>query len=152
MDNKLPNFSHMTGQDGKVYGTYDTVTSVNPYNCHFVVKYPDGKVIKGNNLFETGWDDIPHGFVELSYVLSTGQVIALPKFIAYMPLIECSLGIEGSRIFHAINVKCLEPHCVQIWRIILKQDNLNRRFKIGDVILGREPLPEYMSKSWKYTS
>jgi len=152
MDKKLPNFKHMTGKDGKVYGTYDTVTSVNPYNCHFVVRYPDGKIIKGNNLFDTGWDDIPDGFVELSYVLSTGVVIPIPKFKAYLPLVECSLGVDGSRIFHSINVKCLEPNSVQVWKIILKQDNLNTRFKIGDVILGREPLPNHLNKSWKYTS
>ena len=152
MNKQLPNFNHMTAQDGKVYGTYDTVTSVNPYNCYFMVKYPDGKVIKGNNLFETGWDDIPDGFVELSYVLSTGKVIMLPKFKAYLPLIECSLGVDGSRIFHSINVKCLEPSSLQVWKIILKQDNLNTRFKIGDVILGREPLPKQLNNSWKYTS
>lgn len=152
MDNKLPNFGHMTGQDGKVYGSHNTVTSVNPYNCYFVVKYPNGKVIKGNNLFETGWDDIPNGFTELVYVLSTGKVIVIPKFKAYLPLIEVSKGVDGSRIFHAINVKCLEPHCVQTWRIILKQDNINSRFKIGDVILSREPLPNHFVKSWKYTN
>ena len=151
MDKKLPNFEHITNQDGKVYGTHTTVASVNPYNCYFMVKYPDGKIIKGNNLFETGWDEIPHGFEELSYVLSTGQIIPIPKFKAYMPLIECSLGIDGSRIFHSINVKCLEPHCVQTWKIILKQDTINP-YKIGDVLVGREALPKRMSKSWKYTS
>ena len=152
MDTQLPNFEHMTSQDGKVYGRYDTVTSVNPYNCYFMVKYPDGKIIKGNNLFETGWDDIPDGFEELSYVLSTGKIIRIPKFKAYLPLIECSLGVDGSRIFHAINVKCLEPNSLQVWRIVLKQDRYNSRFKIGDVILGREPRPKHLNKSWKYTS
>ena len=152
MDNKLPNFNDMTAQDGKVYGTYDTVTSVNPYNCYFMVRYPDGKIIKGNDLFNTGWDDIPDGFVELSYVLSTGKIIPIPKFKAYLPLIECSLGVDGSRIFHSIQVKCLEPNCIQVWRIILKQDNIDNKFKIGDVFVGREPLPKHMSKSWKYTS
>ena len=152
MDKKLPNFKHMTAQDGKVYGTYDTVTSVNPYNCHFMVRYLNGEVIKGNNLFETGWDDIPSGFIELSYVLSTGKIIVLPKFKAYLPLIECSVGVDGSRIFHSINIKCLEPNSLQVWKIVLKQDNLNSRFKIGDIIIGREPLPKLLNKSWKYTS
>lgn len=151
MDKKLPNFKHMTNQDGKVYGTYNQVTSVNPYNCYFLAKYPNGKMIKGNNLFETGWDDIPQGLSEFSYVLSTGQVINLPKFKAYMPLIECSLGVDGSRIFHSVNVKCLEENSVVIWKIILKQDKISK-YKIGDVILGREALPKTMSKSWKYTT
>jgi len=151
MDNKLPNFKHMNQQDGKVYGQHNKVTSVNPYNCYFLAKYPDGKIIKGNNLFDTGWDDIPSGLSELSYVLSTGQVIKVPKFKAYLPLIECSLGVDGSRIFHSINVKCLEENTVVVWKIILKQDNISK-FKIGDVVLGREPLPKTMSKSWKHTS
>jgi hypothetical protein len=152
MDKQLPNFSNITSQDAKVYGTHNTVACVNPYNCHFVVRYPDGKIVKGNNLFDTGWDAISDGFVELSYVLSTGQVIPIPKFKAYLPLVECSLGVDGSRIFHSIQVKCLEPHCVQTWKIILKQDSIDSKYKIGDVIVGREPLPKYISKSWKYTS
>ena len=151
MDKKLPNFKHMTKEEGKVYGSHNKVTSVNPYNCYFLAKYPDGNIIKGNNLFETGWDAIPNGLSELSYVLSTGQVIQLPKFRAYMPLIECSVGVDGSRIFHSINVKCLEENSVMIWRIILKQDNRSR-LKIGDIVLGREKLPKTMSKSWKYTT
>lgn len=151
MDKQLPNFKHMTAEDGKVYGKYTKVKSVNPYNCYFLVKYPDGKIIKGNNLFTTGWDDIPNGFKEFSYVLSTGQIINLPKFKAYLPLIECSLGVDGSKIFHSINVKCLEENSIQIWKIILKEDGFSK-FKIGDVIVGREVLPQHMSKSWKYTS
>ncbi len=151
MDKKLPNFKHMNNQDGKVYGTHNQVTSVNPYNCYFLAKYPDGRMVKGNNLFETGWDDIPQGLSEFSYVLSTGQVINLPKFKAYMPLIECSLGVDGSRIFHSINVKCLEDNSVVVWKIILKQDKISK-YKIGDIILGREKLPKTMSKSWKYTT
>jgi hypothetical protein len=152
MDKQIPNFKHTTAQDGKVYGAHNTVTSINPYNCYFMAWYPDGHIIRGNNLFNTGWDDIPNGLTALAYTLSTGKVIHIPKFKAYLPLIECSLGIDGSRIFHSINVKCLEPHCVQTWKIILKQDVLNSKFKIGDVIVGREPLPKDMSSSWKYTS
>jgi hypothetical protein len=109
-------------------------------------------MVRGNNLFDTGWDSLPHGFAELSYVLSTGKVIKIPKFRAYLPLIECSVGVDGSRIFHSIQVKCLEPNCVQTWRIMLKQNNLDSSYKIGDVFVGREHLPKHMSKSWKYTS
>ena len=151
MDNKLPNFKHVTKEEGNVYGAHTRVRSVNPYNCHFLAKYPNGKIIKGNNLFETGWDNIPNGLSELSYVLSTGQVIPIPRFKAYLPLIECSVGVDGSRIFHSIIVKCLEDSCLQTWKIILKQDTYSK-YKIGNVILGREPLPKSMNKSWKYTN
>ena len=148
MDKQLPNFDHMTAQDGKVYGIHDTVTSVNPYNCYFLVKYPGGKIIKGNNLFDTGWDDIPSGFEELSYVLSTGKVIPIPKFKAYLPLVECSLGVDGSRIFHAINVKCLTNNNEIInYKIILKQDEISE-YDIGDIVMSKEEKPVRCSQ-WK---
>ena len=140
MENRLPNFKELSNQDGTVYGRHTTVKSVNPYACHFVAVYPNGSVRRGNNLFETGWDDIPQGLSGLSYILSTGQVITLPKFRAYLPLIECSIGMDKSRIFHSINIKCLDQNSIVIWKIVLKQtpDSI---YKIGDVILGREPLP-----------
>lgn len=151
MDKNIPNFKHMTQEDGKVYGRHNKITSINPNNCYFIAKYPDGKIIKGNNLFTTGWDNIPNGLSELSYVLSTGHIIRIPKFKAYLPLVEVSVGIEGSRVFHSINVKCLEENRVSIWKIILKQDNISK-FKIGDVVIGQERLPKVMNKSWKYTN
>jgi hypothetical protein len=141
----------MTNEDGKVYGRHVTVKSVNPFNCRFIVKYPDGKVIYGKDLFNTGWDQLPQGISALTYVLSTGDVINIPKYKAYLPLIEVSDGIDGSRIFHAINVKCLEDTCVAVWRIMLKEIP-NSKYKIGDIVLSREPLPTQMSKSWKFTS
>ena len=150
-DKKLPNFKGLTKEDGKIYGRHNTVTSINPYRCYFIATYPDGKIIKGNNLFTTGWNEIPNGLSKLEYVLSTGNIIIIPKFKAYMPLIECSLGTDGSRIFHSIRVKCLSDKEVLVYRIILKQDNISK-LRIGDVVIGREFLPEKFDKSWKYTS
>jgi hypothetical protein len=151
MDKNIPNFQNITKEDGKVYGKYSTVNSVNPYRCHFVATYPDGRIVRGNNLFETGWDDIPNGLSKLEYILSTGHVIEIPKFKAYMNLIEVSLGMDGSRIFHSISVKCLADDEVLIYRIILKEDNISK-LKIGDIVIGKEPLPDKFNKSWKYTS
>lgn len=138
-------------EDLNIHGRYITLTSVDPLSCFFMVKYPDGSIRRGNNLYDTGWDDIPNGLTEFTYVLSTGHMITFPKFKAYLPLIECSIGLDGSRVFHAINVHCLEDNGVTIWRVILKQDP-GSQFKIGDIIIGREPLPDIMSSSWKYTS
>lgn len=150
-DNKLPNFKELNKEDGKIYGKYTTVTSINPYRCYFVATYPNGSAIKGKNLFTTGWDQIPDGLLKLEYVLSTGHVIEIPKFKAYMPLVECSLGMDGSRVFHSIFVKCLAEKEVLIYRIILKQDKTSK-LKIGDIVIGKERIPEKFSKSWKYTS
>lgn len=147
----MENFRHMTGQDGKIYGRHTTVTSVNPHKCYFVAEYPDGKMVKGNNLFVTGWDDIPNGLSSLRYVLSTGHIIKIPKFKAYLPLIETSVGMDGSRVFHAINVKCFADNEIIVYKIILKQDT-NSKFKIGDIILGKEKRPLEFNKSWKFTS
>jgi len=147
----MKNFQHMTKEDGKIYGRHNTVTCINPHKCHFVATYPDGNVIKGNDLFVTGWDFIPSGLKSLKYILSTGHVIEIPKFKAYMPLIETSIGMDGSRMFHSINVKCLSDTEVIIYRIILKQDEISK-LKIGDVVIGKERKPEDFNKSWKFTS
>jgi len=141
----------MTKEDGKIYGRHNTVTCINPHKCHFVAEYPDGNVIRGNDLFVTGWDYIPDGLSALKYVLSTGHVVEIPKFKAYMPLIETSIGMDGSRMFHSINVKCLSDTEIIIYRIILKQDKISK-LKIGDVVLGKERKPENFNKSWKFTS
>lgn len=147
----LPNFQNLDAQDGTIYGKHNTVTSVNPYKCYFIAHYPDGTFIKGNNLFKTGWDDIPQGLTKLEYVLSTGHKIDIPKFKAYMPLIEVSLGMDGSRIFHSINIKCLAEKEVLVYKIILRQDHIIK-YKIGDIIIGKEARPMTFSSSWKFTS
>jgi len=153
MDLNLPNFKHVTKEDGRIYGTYNKVISVNPYKCHFIATYPNRSVITGNNLFVTGWDDIPQGLSRLEYILSTGQLIEIPRYKAYKPLIECSVGMDGSRIFHSIRVQCLDTNSIVIDKIILIQD-LFSKYKIGDRVWSREPIPDNIEKdkSWKYTS
>lgn len=147
----MKNFEHMTKEDGKIYGRYNTLTSINPYKCHFVAEYPDGKFVRGNNLFNTGWDSIPNGLSMLRYVLSTGQIIQIPKFKAYLPLIETSIGMDGSRVFHSINVKCLGNKEIIIYKIILRQDRISK-LKIGDIVMGKEKKPKEFHKSWKFTN
>ncbi len=135
----------------QVQGKYNKVTGVNPHNSHFIATYIDGKVIKGNDLINTGWDDIPSGITQLDFFLSTGHFVRIPKFKAYRPLIEVSLGLDGSKVFHCINVECLTDKDIIIYKIMLKQDNLSK-FKIGDIIIGKKKLPKPLGKSWKYTS
>ena len=82
MDKEFPNFKHMDAQKAKVYGKYDNVTCINPYRCHFMAIYPDGKIIQGKNFIDTGWDNIQNGISQLTYNLSTGHIINIPKFKA----------------------------------------------------------------------
>lgn len=147
----LPNFSRLDGTDGTILGRYNKVQSVNPHMCRFVASYPDGSEVCGIDLFTTGWDQIPNGLSELRYELSTGHIIKIPKFKAYLPMIEVSFGMDGSRIFHFINVHCLADKEVVIYRIVLRQDNISPQ-KIGDVIMSKKPLPTALDRSWKYTS
>jgi len=137
-------------QDLKTYGIYNTVTTVDPYDCRFLAGYPDGRMIRGKNFIDTGWDDIPQGLAALRYSLSTGHIITILKFRAYLPLIEVSLGIDGSKMFHSINVKCLADKEVLVYSIILKQTP-DSKLKIGDVVISKEGLPTEFGKSWKYT-
>lgn len=147
----LPNFVGMDAIDATIYGSHNKVKSINPFNTYFIAQYPNGKIIQGKNLFETGWDAIPNGLSKLSYNLSTGHVIEIPRFKAYLPMIEVSVGLDGSRIFHAINVNCMADKEVVIYKIVLRQDNISK-WNIGDVVISKVPKPKEMYASWKYTS
>jgi len=148
---KLPNFKELNKEDGKIYGSHNTVTSVNPYQCRFVATYPNGKTVRGNDLFHTGWDQLPQGLRSLKYELSTGHAIEIPKYKAYLSTIETSFGMDGSRVFHYINVNCLAGEKIIVYKIVLRQDNISK-FRIGDVIMGKGILPKEKNSSWKYTS
>lgn len=148
----LPNFARMDAVDGTILGRSNKVQSVNPHRCRFVATYPDGTVIRGIDLFTTGWDQIPNGLVALRYELSTGHVIEIPKYKAYLPMIEVSFGMDGSRIFHFINVHCLADKEIVIYKIVLREDKIAPQ-KIGDVIMSRLPLDQIERfRAWKYTA
>lgn len=147
----LPNFQNLDAVDGTIFGLHNIVNSVNPHKCKFVATYPDGSEIKGIDLFTTGWDSIPNGLSALRYELSTGHIIKIPRCKAYMPTIEVSFGMDGSRIFHFINVNCLADKEIVVYKIVLRQDKISPQ-KIGDVIMSKQPLPKEFSKTWKYIS
>jgi hypothetical protein len=149
---ELPNFNRLDATDGTIFGRHNKVNSVNPHKCRFVATYPDGSVIEGIDLFTTGWDSIPNGLASLKYELSTGHIIKIPKYKAYLPMIEVSFGMDGSRIFHFINVHCLADKEIIIYKIVLRQDQIAPQ-KIGDVIMSRLPLDKVEKyQAWKYTS
>jgi len=137
MDKNLPNFRGLDANTGSVYGAHNTLRSINPYNCYFIAHYRDGKVVKGNNLFNTGWSELTDGITKLQYKLSTGNIIEIPKFKAYMHLVEVSQGMEGSRVFHAVNIKGLGDNETINYRIILKEDKISK-YKIGDIIISKD--------------
>ena len=123
--------------DGKIYGSHNVLVSVNPYKTYFIAHYSNGNFIKGNNLFDTGWDKLPNGISLLQYHLSTGHLINIPKFKSYLSLIEVSESLEGARVFHSINVKCMGNNEVINYKIILKKDNISR-YKIGDILVTKD--------------
>ena len=126
--------------------------TVNPYLCFFIATYPDGTVSRGKDIINTGWDDLKNGLSKLQYVLSTGQIIEFPKYRAYKPLIECSFGIDGSRVFHFIHVHCLDQNSIVIDKIYLKQDWYSKH-KIGDRVISRTyDIPGEFDRGWKFTS
>lgn len=150
-EKELPNFDDLNRIDGTIFGRHNKVSSINPYECRFVATYPDGSEIRGVNLFNTGWDSISNGLSKLRYELSTGHIIVIPKYKAYLPLIEVSYGMDGSKIFHFINVNCLADNEIVIYKIVLRQDNISP-YKIGDIILAKQKIPSEEHSSWKYTS
>ncbi len=147
MDKRIKSLKNLDAVDGTVYGKYNKLSMVNPYKSFFIAHYSDGSVIKGNDLFNTGWSDIRDGITLLQFQLSTGHLISMPKFSGYLPLIEVSESMEGFRLFHAINVNCLADSKTMSYKIILKEDQL-QKYKIGDIVVTTTDKP-IQSKHWK---
>ena len=146
---KLKHFNRMDATDGTIFGSHNTLISINPFKSRLIVTYPDGSKMVGDNLFDTGWDKVHDGIETIRYELSTGHVIVIPKFKAYLPLIEVSDSLQGNRVFHNINVKCMGDYIFN-YRIVLKQDQISK-YKIGDVIITKE-LKAIDSPKWRFTA
>lgn len=147
MDKRIKSLKNLDAVDGTVYGKYNKLSMVNPYKSFFIAHYADDSVVKGNDLFNTGWSAIKDGITLLQFQLSTGHLISIPKFSGYLPLIEVSESMEGFRLFHAINVNCLADSKTMSYKIILKEDQL-QKYKIGDIIVTTIDKP-IQSKHWK---
>jgi hypothetical protein len=136
-------------EDGKIFGRTNALTMVNPYTSFFIAHYPGGRMIKGNNLFDTGWDALPDGIVKLEYQLSTGHRIKIPKFRAYLHLVEVSESIDGGRVFHSVNIKGLTDRDTMVnVKIILKNHRFSK-FNIGDVVITKDKEKPLLTPSWK---
>lgn len=135
------------------YGIHNKVVEVDPKTTFFIAKYRD-KTIKGTGLDTTGWDQLPNGIVSLSYVLSTGYVINIPKYKAYLHLVEASLSIDknygglGNKNYHYVYIKGLGNNYIYVHRIALRSD-FNLRQKIGNIKVYTEKIPDILSDSWK---
>jgi len=147
MDKRIKPVKELDAVDGVIYGKHNKVNMVNPYKSYFIVHYTDGTVLKGNNLFDTGWKKVRHGVEILQYKLSTGHLITIPKFKGYLPTIEVSESIEGFKLFHAINVNCIAYDKILTYKIVLKEDNISK-YRIGDIIIS-ESKKEIKSPQWK---
>jgi len=134
MDRRIKPVRGLDAVDGVIYGRNNKVNMVNPYKSYFMAHYDNGRIRKGNDLFNTGWNDIEQGIKLLQFKLSTGHLINIPKFKGYLPTIEVSESMEGFKLFHAINVNCIADEKIIIYRIILKEDKLSNS-NIGDIII-----------------
>lgn len=148
MDKNIRPIHNLDAVDGTIYGRSNKVNMVNPYKSRLEVTYTTGETMVGSNLFDTGWASVKDGIKELKYVLSTGHVILIPKFKAYLPTIEVSESIEGFKLFHAIHVKCLAHDKIIKYMIILKEDKLSK-YKIGDIIISEEKTTLNSSPYWR---
>jgi hypothetical protein len=125
------------------------VLNVNPNKCYFIATYPDGTIVKGKNLFDTGWNQITNGLSKLDFVLSTEQTIEIQKSKAYLFSVEYGIDKNKDKIFHSAIVKCLTEKDVLVYRIILRQDSISK-LRIGDVVFAREEIPEEFDVLWKF--
>ena len=131
-----------------IKGKYNTVEMVDPEQCHFIAMYPGGRTVQGKNLIDTGWAELEDGIEKLSYKLSNGIFIELPKFEAYLHLVEVSQTLEtGDMIYHSVNIKGKLGEDIINYNIALKQDKLSPR-KIGDIKITKEA-KALNNKYWK---
>lgn len=136
-------------------GIYNKIIEVDPMLTFFVAQYGD-KVIKGTGLDTTGWDQLPNGILRLKYVLSTGRVINIPRYKAYMHLVEASMSIDkngglNNKNYHCVYIKGLAYNCVYVHRIALRNDP-NLRQRIGNIKIDIEKVPDVLSDSWKMSA
>lgn len=136
------------------YGKYNKIIEVNPKETYFVVYYGD-KIIKGTGLNNTGWDLLPNGIVKFQYRLSTKKIINIPRYKAYLHLVEASLSIDkngglNNKNYHYTYIKGLADNCVYVHRIALRTNPISGE-KIGDIKLYTEPIPIEITNSWKWS-
>jgi hypothetical protein len=136
------------------HGKYNKVIEVDPKTTFFVARYIDGTV-KGTGLDITGWDVLQHGIVKLSYQLSIGKIINIPRYKAYFHLVEASMSIDKAgglnhKNYHYVYIKGLADNCVYVHRISLRTNPVSNE-KIGDVKLYTESVPVEITSSWKWS-
>ena len=136
------------------HGKYNTVVQVDSKTTFFVVRYIDG-VVRGTGLDITGWDALKNGIIKLNYQLSTGKIINIPRYRAYLHLIEASLSISKSgdlsnKNYHCVLIKGLADNCVYVHRIALRTNPISGE-KIGDIKLYTENIPSEMINAWKWS-
>lgn len=135
------------------HGKYNKIIEVDPKTTFFVVRYTDG-MVRGTGLDITGWDNLNHGIVKLSYHLSTGKIINVPRYKSYLILVEASMSIDkkgglNNKNYFYVYIKGLADTCVYVHRISLRTNPVSNE-KIGDVKLYTEPIPAEITSSWKW--
>lgn len=135
------------------HGKYNKVTEVAPKTTFFVAKYIDG-IVRGTGLDVTGWSSLKNGIIKLSYQLSTGKIINIPRYKAYLHLVEASMSIDkngglDNKNYHYVYIKGLADNCVYVHRISLRTSPVSNE-EIGDVNLYTEPIPTEMTNDWKW--
>ena len=147
MNKRIKPVRGLDAVDGTIYGRHNKAKMVNPYKSYFIVHYDDGTILKGNNLYDTGWYAVRHGIKTLQYKLSTGHLITIPKFQGYLPTIEVSESVEGFKLFHAIHVNCMAQDKIIKYKIVLKEDCISK-YNIGDIIVSTSN-KKIESSQWK---
>ena len=137
------------------HGIYNKIIEVDPMFTFFVAQYVD-KVIKGTGLDTTGWDFLPNGILKLRYILSTRQVITIPRYKAYLHLVEASMSIDkngglNNKNYHYVYIKGLADNCVCVHKISLRNNSITGE-KIGDINLYKEEVPAEITPSWKMSN
>lgn len=134
-------------------GKYKTIYEVDPSTTYFIAYYTD-KTVKGKGLDNTGWDQLDNGVVSIQYVLSTGDVIRIPKYKKYLHLVEASMSIDKDskefygKNYHYVYIKGYTGSAVLTHRICLRSPDKEAVGSVDVILEGVEELDNY-GNAWK---
>jgi len=126
-------------------GKYGSILELDSSETYFVAYYDKYKV-EGGSLDNSGWGNLDDGIKKLKYILSNGKEIDIPKYKAYLHLIEASMSVDKNtsalyaKNYHYVYIKGFTGDSVITHRISLRGKNPD---DIGKVKLFKDDISEF---------
>jgi hypothetical protein len=125
-------------------GKYGSILEADSSETYFVAYY-DKHYIEGGGLDISSWSELDDGIVKLKYIVSNGKIIDIPRYKAYLHLIEASMSVDKntsalySKNYHYVYIKGFTGDKVITHRISLRG---KKPEEIGSVVVYEDDVSE----------